>query len=56
MMKKCTKYDILEYLESRGWSDLIDSKWINIVIEDIKKGFPDASDDLINKVLNTVIW
>ena len=55
-MKKCTEYDILNYLTDRGWSDLIDSKWTNTVIEDIKKGFPNASDGLINKVLNIVIW
>ena len=55
-MKKCTEYDVLEYLESRGWSDFIDSKWINIVIEDIKKGFPNISDNLIAEVLHIVIW
>ena len=46
---------ILEYLQEIGWSDLIDSRWRNNVIEDIRSEFPQVDDEIIEDVLKTVL-
>ena len=47
--------DCLLYLEQQGWSDLIDSRWEQKVIEELKNKFPDVSDDIIKEVLLVVL-
>ena len=45
----------LRYLDNAGWSDLIDSRWRNKVIEDIKSEFPQVDDEILEEVLKTVL-
>jgi hypothetical protein len=42
-------------LEEEGWSELIDSRWTDKVIEIIKEKYPDMDDDTIQDVLKIVI-
>lgn len=42
-------------LEEKGWSELIDSRWTDKVIEIIKEKYPDMDDDTIQDVLKIVI-
>lgn len=50
-----TKRDILNYLQSLGWTELIDARWERQVIRDMGEGFPDASPELVEEVLNVVL-
>lgn len=43
-------------LENAGWSDLIDIKWKEEVIKELKKEVPDITEDEINEILETVLW
>lgn len=53
---KITVYDCLDYLQEIGWTELIDGRWRDKVVGDLKERFPDISEDLLNKVLSIVIW
>lgn len=45
----------LRYLDNAGWSDLIDSRWEDDVIKELKHNFPNISDEVIEKVLELVL-
>lgn len=45
----------LSYLEDAGWSDLIDSRWEDKVVEELRTQFPDITDEVLVKVLNLVL-
>lgn len=47
--------DCLLHLEEKGWSELIDTRWKQLVIEELTNEFPDITDDIIEKVLKIVI-
>ena len=47
--------DCLEYLEEKGWSELIDSRWENDVVKDLKEKFPDISDEVLGRTLSLVL-
>ena len=42
-------------LEDKGWSDLIDVKWRDTVIKDLKE-VDGITDEEINEILETVLW
>lgn len=42
-------------LEEKGWSELIDSRWKEDVIKEIKNKFPNIPDEDLNEVLNLVL-
>ena len=59
-MRNNHKYDAsvsecLEYLEDRGWTELIDSRFEDDVREELIKGFPRISDDVLEQVLELVL-
>ena len=39
-------------LQEEGWSDLIDSRWKDEVIKEIKGRLPIISDEALNELLN----
>lgn len=45
----------LRYLDNAGWSDLIDSRWEDDVVKELKHNFPNISDEVIEKVLELVL-
>ena len=45
----------LRYLEETGWSDLIDSRWEDKVVEELRQQFPDITDEVLVRVLNLVL-
>ena len=45
----------LRYLDNTGWSDLIDSRWEEEVVKELKHNFPNVSDEVIEKVLELVL-
>lgn len=45
----------LRYLDNTGWSDLIDSRWEEDVVKELKHNFPNISDEVIEKVLELVL-
>lgn len=45
----------LRYLDNAGWSDLIDSRWEENVVKELKHNFPNISDEVIEKVLELVL-
>ena len=45
----------LLYLQEQGWSDLIDSRWKDDVIKEIKTCIPNISDEDLNEILNLVL-
>jgi hypothetical protein len=47
--------DCLLHLEEKGWSELIDTRWKQFVIEELTNNFPDITDDTIEEVLKIVI-
>lgn len=47
--------DVLEYISDLGWTDLIDSRWREKLIDDIFEGFPDIYEDELEEVLNIVL-
>ena len=49
------KSKILLKLQDLGWSDIIDSRWREVVIKDIKQYFPEASNEIIEEILNLVL-
>ena len=42
-------------LQEQGWSDLIDSRWRDDVIKEIKRRLPNISDEDLNEILNLVL-
>lgn len=46
---------ILHYLSEIGWSDLIDSRWRDDVIRDIKEKFPKAPNSIIEHILEVIL-
>ena len=42
-------------LQEQGWSDLIDSRWRDEVIYEIKSRIPNISDEDLNEILNLVL-
>ena len=42
-------------LQEEGWSDLIDSRWRDDVIKEIKSRIPNISDTDLNEILNLVL-
>ena len=46
---------ILLYLSEIGWSDLIDSRWRDDVIRDIKEKFPKVPNSIIEHILEVVL-
>ena len=55
MFNKSLVRDILIYLETQGWTEIIDERWESKVTEDILKGFPNIDKDTLNYVLNLII-
>ena len=47
--------DCLRYLDKAGWSELIDSRWEEDVVKELKHNFPNISDEVIEKVLELVL-
>jgi hypothetical protein len=47
--------DCLLHLEEKGWSALIDTRWKQLVIEELTNGFPGITDDIIEEVLKIII-
>lgn len=45
----------LLYLQEQGWSDLIDSRWRDDVIKEIKSRIPNISDEDLNEILDLVL-
>ena len=50
-----TVSNMLKVLEILGWSDLIDSRWRDDVIKEIKTYIPNISDTDLNEILNLVL-
>jgi hypothetical protein len=44
-----------QLLEANGWSDLIDRRWESKVREELST-IPDITEDVINEILETVLW
>lgn len=42
-------------LQEEGWSDLIDSRWKDDVIKEVKGRIPNISDEDLNEILNLVL-
>ena len=42
-------------LQEQGWSDLIDSRWRDDVIKEIKERLPNISDEDLNEILKLVL-
>ena len=42
-------------LQEQGWSDLIDSRWRDDVIKEIKERIPNISDEDLNEILKLVL-
>ena len=55
MFNKSLVRDILIYLETQGWTEIIDDRWESKVKKDILKGFPNIDKDTLNYVLNLII-
>jgi hypothetical protein len=53
--KKDNVRNCLLLLEEKGWSELIDSRWKEDVIKEIKNKFPNIPDEDLNEVLNLVL-
>lgn len=45
----------LEHLEAAGWTELIDSRWEDDVVKELKTKFPELSENIIEYVLNLVL-
>ena len=55
MFNKSLVRDILLYLETQGWTEIIDERWESNVKEDILKRFSNIDKDTLNYVLNLII-
>lgn len=45
----------LKHLHQIGWSELIDSRWREDVVKDLKEHFNGISNELIEEVLEVVL-
>lgn len=45
----------LEYLNEAGWTELIDSRFEEDVVKELKNKFPDLPENIIEEVLNLVL-
>lgn len=43
-------------LEEKGWSDLIDKRWEQEVIHDLKEGVPGITNEEIDDILSVCLW
>ena len=50
-----TKQQILQFLEKKGWTELIDSRWELKVKSEILEEFPDIDNELLDYILNLVL-
>ena len=55
IMNKDIVREGLLYLQEQGWSDLIDSRWRDDVIKEIKTYIPNISDPDLNEILDLVL-
>ena len=55
MMSKDIIREGLLCLQEEGWSDLIDSRWKDEVIKEIKGRLPNISDEDLNEILKLVL-
>lgn len=54
-MNQITVRDVLLVLEELGWSDLIDGRWEEDVIADIKGQLPNVSEEVLKEALEIVL-
>ena len=45
----------LEHLEAAGWTELIDNRWEDDVVKELKTKFPELPENIIEEVLNLVL-
>ena len=55
-MNDVTVKDILIYLQEAGWSDLVDERWKNKLETEIKTKFEYIKQDVLDEVLELVIY
>lgn len=48
-------YQILLYLDEIGWTELIDSRYKDQVIEDINLKFPDLNKETLQIILDMIL-
>lgn len=54
-MDEVTVKQVLLYLESAGWSDIIDKRWERKVIKEIVLTFPNIKLEVLDEVLELVL-
>ena len=55
-MNDVTVKDVLLYLQEAGWSDLVDERWKNKLETEIKTKFEYIKQDVLDEVLELVIY
>ena len=55
-MNEVTVRDVLLYLQEAGWSDLVDERWKNKLETEIKTKFKYIKQDVLDEVLELVIY
>lgn len=56
LIDKQLSSQVLKYLENIGWSELIDDRWKDEVIEIIKTNFPQINEETLNHILKIIIY
>lgn len=56
MINKQLVSDVLNYLEDKGWSELIDKRWEKEVKTEILKKYPQIDEDTLKYVLELVLY
>lgn len=56
LIDKQLSSQVLKYLEDIGWSELIDDRWKNEVVEIIKTKFPEINEKTLEHILNIIIF
>lgn len=56
MINKHLVSDVLNYLEDKGWSELIDKRWEKEVKTEILKKYPQIDEDTLKYVLELVLY
>ena len=51
-----TEQEVLQYLLESKWSTAVDARYERDVIKDIVKAFPDITQEVLDDVLNTIIY
>ena len=54
-MENITIKNVLDHLESAGWSNIIDKRWEREVTKDIVEKFPNISREVLDRVLEDVL-